>query len=187
MRFAIFPLHLSKVLRLPRKSDARSYKVLHCQLPKTVRHWGALHILTCKCASRQNGSHFFHLNFQKWSLRPSVFYTFDFEMCFAPQRRPLFVISTSKSAPRMVCIIRFDFEMCFAPPMPATRTHISYLQDVTQRAANKAPPADPLSNLPRKQEAFATRSGTIFHLAWTSSLHRLVGGSQTESLVKTLM
>ena len=29
MRFAIFPLHLSKVLRLPRKSDARSYDVLH--------------------------------------------------------------------------------------------------------------------------------------------------------------
>ena len=29
MRFAIFPVHLSKVLRLPRKSDARSYKVLH--------------------------------------------------------------------------------------------------------------------------------------------------------------
>ena len=29
MRFAIFPLHLSKVLRLSRKSDARSYEVLH--------------------------------------------------------------------------------------------------------------------------------------------------------------
>ena len=29
MRFAIFPLHLSKVLRLPRKSDARHYEVLH--------------------------------------------------------------------------------------------------------------------------------------------------------------
>jgi len=29
IRFAIFPLHLSKVLRLPRKSDARSYEVLH--------------------------------------------------------------------------------------------------------------------------------------------------------------
>ena len=27
--FAIFPLHLSKVLRLPRISDAKSYKVLH--------------------------------------------------------------------------------------------------------------------------------------------------------------
>ena len=29
MRFAIFPLHLSKVLRLPRKSDAKSYEMLH--------------------------------------------------------------------------------------------------------------------------------------------------------------
>ena len=29
MRFAIFPLHLSKVLRLPRKSEAKSYEVLH--------------------------------------------------------------------------------------------------------------------------------------------------------------
>ena len=29
MRLAIFPLHLSKVLRMPRKSDAKSYEVLH--------------------------------------------------------------------------------------------------------------------------------------------------------------
>jgi len=29
MRFAIFPLHLSKVLRLPRRSDAKSHEVLH--------------------------------------------------------------------------------------------------------------------------------------------------------------
>ena len=29
MRFAIFPVHLSKVLHLPRKTDARSYEVLH--------------------------------------------------------------------------------------------------------------------------------------------------------------
>ena len=29
MRRAIFPVHLSKVLRLPRKSEARSYEVLH--------------------------------------------------------------------------------------------------------------------------------------------------------------
>ena len=29
MRFAIFPFHLSKVLHLPRKIDARSYEVLH--------------------------------------------------------------------------------------------------------------------------------------------------------------
>jgi len=29
MRFAIFPIHLSKVLRLPQKKYARSYEVLH--------------------------------------------------------------------------------------------------------------------------------------------------------------
>ena len=29
MRFAMFPLHLSKLLRLPGKSDARSYEVRH--------------------------------------------------------------------------------------------------------------------------------------------------------------
>ena len=29
MRFVIFPIHLSKLLRLPRKSDARSYEGLH--------------------------------------------------------------------------------------------------------------------------------------------------------------
>ena len=29
LRFAIFALHLSKVLHLPRKSEARSYEVLH--------------------------------------------------------------------------------------------------------------------------------------------------------------
>ena len=29
LSFAIFAVHLSKVLRLPRKSDARSYEVLH--------------------------------------------------------------------------------------------------------------------------------------------------------------
>jgi len=29
MRFAIFPLHLSKVLHLPRKSEARPYEALH--------------------------------------------------------------------------------------------------------------------------------------------------------------
>ena len=32
---------------------------------------------------------FRHLNVKKGS-KPSLFYTFDFEMCFAPQRRALF-------------------------------------------------------------------------------------------------
>ena len=47
-------------------------------------------ILTWKCASRHNGVHFFDISTSKSGPRPSVFNTFDFEMCFAPQRRALF-------------------------------------------------------------------------------------------------
>jgi hypothetical protein len=32
MRFAVFALHLSKVLRLPRKSDARSFSSFHLSI-----------------------------------------------------------------------------------------------------------------------------------------------------------
>ena len=51
-------------------------------------------LLTSKCASRHNGVHFFDTfstsEPPKVGPRPSVFYTFDLEMCFAPQRRALF-------------------------------------------------------------------------------------------------
>jgi len=39
MGFAICPLHLSKVPRLPRKIDARSYEVLHHAAPVTQNHF----------------------------------------------------------------------------------------------------------------------------------------------------
>ena len=44
MRFAIFPVHLSKVLRAPRKSDARSYEVLHLSrkiISANLKIWGS--------------------------------------------------------------------------------------------------------------------------------------------------
>ena len=166
MRFAIFPVHLSKVLRLPRKSEDRSYEVLHLsrkiiladlqiwcskmqplsgnqrpnlltslmnmsfvlrlpslvfgnatkpwrlltfdkvhnplrlprestsEPPKVARTCGVLYSLTSKCASRQNGV-------------------------------PFFDISTSKSGPRMVCFVHFDFEMCFAPQRRALFRHLN--------------------------------------------------------------
>ena len=47
-------------------------------------------ILTWKCASRHNGVHFFDISTSKSGPNPSVFYTFDLKMCFAPQRRALF-------------------------------------------------------------------------------------------------
>ena len=63
------------------------------QLPKVVRSWGVLYILTWKCASRHNGVHFFDIiTFTTSKSGPELrcFVHFDLEMCFAPQRRALF-------------------------------------------------------------------------------------------------
>ena len=61
------------------------------QLPKVVRQWCVLYILTWKCTSHHNGVHFFDISTSKSGPRPPVFNTFDFEMCFAPQRRAIFI------------------------------------------------------------------------------------------------
>ena len=60
------------------------------QLPKVVRTWCVLYILTSKCASRHNGVHFFDIATSKSGPDLVCFVHFDFEMCFAPQRRALF-------------------------------------------------------------------------------------------------
>ena len=61
-----------------------------CQLPKVVWTWCVLYILTWKCASCQNGVHFFATSTSKSGLNMVCFVHFDFEMCFAAQRRALF-------------------------------------------------------------------------------------------------
>ena len=60
------------------------------QLPKVVRTWCVLYILTWKCASRHNGVHFFDIATSKSGPTLRCFVHFDLEMCFAPQRRALF-------------------------------------------------------------------------------------------------
>ena len=60
------------------------------QLPKVVRTWCVLYILTWKCASRHNGVHFFDIATSKSGPTLVCFVHFDLEMCFAPQRRALF-------------------------------------------------------------------------------------------------
>ena len=67
-----------------------AYTFSTSQLPKVVREWCALCILTWKCASRHNGVHFFDISTSKSGPRMVCFVHFDFEMCFAPQRRALF-------------------------------------------------------------------------------------------------
>ena len=61
------------------------------QLPKVVRAWCVLYILTSKCASRHNGVHFFDIATSKNAPKLlKCFVHFDFEMCFTPQQRALF-------------------------------------------------------------------------------------------------
>ena len=100
-------------LRLPRETTSERQKVLRTRqlfpllTSKCALHRNGVHffdistsksalnrsvftLLTSKCASRHNGVHFFDISTSKSALNRSVLCTFDFEMCFAPQRRALF-------------------------------------------------------------------------------------------------
>ena len=57
------------------------------QLPKVVWCWC---VLTWRCASRPQQVHFFDITTSKSGPNLVCFVHFDFEMCFAPQRRALF-------------------------------------------------------------------------------------------------
>ena len=61
------------------------------QLPRVVRTWCVLYILTSKYASRHNGVHFFGISTSKSGPDLVCFVHFDFEICFAPQRRAIFI------------------------------------------------------------------------------------------------
>ena len=69
------------------------------QLPKVVRTWCFLCILTSRCASRHNGAHFFNISTAKSGPDLVCFVHFDFEMRFALQRRALFHLSSGQLAP----------------------------------------------------------------------------------------
>ena len=69
------------------------------QLPTVIRTWCALYILTWKFASRHNGVHFFDSSTSKSAPTLVCFVDFDFDMCFAPQRRALFHLSSGQLAP----------------------------------------------------------------------------------------
>ena len=69
-------------LRLPRKTTS--------ERPKVFRTLQFFALLTSKCASRHNGMHFFDISISKSGPTLRCVVHFDFEMCFAPQRRALF-------------------------------------------------------------------------------------------------
>ena len=82
------PLHLPHKTTSERSKCLRDPQFLTLLTSKCAsRHNG---VLTSKCASRHNAVHFFDISTSKSAPRPSVFNTFYFQMCFAPQRRALF-------------------------------------------------------------------------------------------------
>ena len=60
---------------------------------------GVLCILISTCASRHNDVHFFDISTSKSAPRPRCFVPFHLEMCFAPQRRAIFHLSSGQLAP----------------------------------------------------------------------------------------
>ena len=72
----------------------------HLNFQKWSRTWCALYILTWKCASRHNGMHFFDVSTSKSGPNVRWFVHFDLEMCFVPQRRAIFHLSSGQLAPQ---------------------------------------------------------------------------------------
>ena len=77
-------------LRLPRETTSEPAKV--------EQTCGVLYIFTSTCASRHNGVHFFDFSTSKSGPNMVRFVHFDFEMCFAPQRRAIFHLSSCQMA-----------------------------------------------------------------------------------------
>ena len=78
-------------LRLPRETTSEP--------PKVVRTPSVFNILTSKCASRHNGVHFFDISTAKSGPHLVCLAHFDLQMCFAPQWRAIFHLSSGQLAP----------------------------------------------------------------------------------------
>ena len=100
------------------------------QLQKVLRSWCVLYILTWKCASRifatQQGPLFRHLNFQKWSETVSFLTLLTSKRLRATTACTFFGITTSKSAPILVCFVHVDEEMCLAAKRNALFRHHNF-------------------------------------------------------------
>ena len=78
------------------------------------------------CFVPQRRALFRHLNFQKCS-DPGVFvYLLIWKCASCHNGAHFFDISTSKSAPTLVCFVHFGLEMCFVPQWRALFRHLNF-------------------------------------------------------------
>ena len=96
------------------------------QLPKVVQEWCVLYILTWKCASRHNGVHFFDISTSKSAPTMVCFVHFDFEMCFAPQRRALFRHRNFQKVSEPVVFLTFWLRNVLPPQRRALFRHRNF-------------------------------------------------------------
>ena len=69
------------------------------ELPKVVRSWCVLYILSCRCASRHSSVQFFHIWTSKSEPPLRCFAQFDLKTCFSLQRRAIFHVSSKQLPP----------------------------------------------------------------------------------------
>ena len=121
---------LPTLLKLLQNPDAFCSLLTRCRIPcachakrylsvqKWSEHVALLTFWLGNVLAPQWRALFQHLNFQKSS---QTFFTLLTSTCASRHNSVhFFIISTSKSAPRMVCFVRFDFDMCFAPQRRAS-------------------------------------------------------------------
>ena len=147
MRFAIFPVHVSEVLRLPRKSDARSYKLLHLShkitFPK-LKICSKMQALSGNqrpdlLTSLMNMSLVLHL--PRKCIFPDPLQMSHACHQFEIATKPSPLCSLSQGAQSLAPATRkciwtqdrqffntFDLEMCFAPQQRALFRHLNFKQ-----------------------------------------------------------
>ena len=124
------------------------------QLPKVVRTWCVLYILTWKCASRHNGVHFFDISTSKSGPNLVCFVHFDLEMCFAPQRRALFRHLNFQKVVRTWCVLYILTSKC-ASRHNGVQLFISHLPRCLRTRRFSEPTFQPSgATKPRKNTVF---------------------------------
>ena len=127
MRFAIFPLHLSKVLRLPRKSDVMSYEVLHLSrriISANLKLW-------CSKMQPLSGNQRPDLPTSLINMSLVLRLPREIHLFRSSSNVPLAPAtqndaSTTKSGANMWCLVHFDLKMCFAPQQRTLFEHLNF-------------------------------------------------------------
>ena len=87
------------ILTLKCASHHNGVHFLNIVTSKSAPNMVCFYILTSKFASRHNSVRFFDISTSKRAPRLRCLVHFDFEMCFAPQRRAIFHLSFGQMAP----------------------------------------------------------------------------------------